>query len=546
MRRSWKWLFFIVLIVTIQHCANPIAPTGGPRDETPPQLDTSLSTPNYQTNFKKQTIELTFDEWVNLQDVFNQVVVSPPLNTRPEVRIKKRTVLFEFAEDEVLREPVTYTINFGESIKDLTEGNSADNLRFVFSTGDFIDSLSIQGVIVDAKTGKPVEGVLFNMYDELQDSVVRTKRPFYFAKTNKEGRFRVENIKSDTFKLFALKDANLNYLFDQSTETIGFLDTFIILPRDLDQSIKLQVFTEEPLLALEDAKTNSFGLIRMGFSKQVPPLQVRSNVPGQTLIEEYKNDSLLIWYPEEVPESWELYVEYDTLLNDTVLVDSLVKATFMSSRSLKWSSARSGTRPQSINPGKPLRYELTHPVASVSSGLFVLTQDTSNKVIIPTISIDTNTLRTISINYPWKEGMPYRLEVLPGAVTDIYGLSLTDTLKQRLVGASKKDYGTLNLTITGIKADSNYVVDLLSGGGSTLVERIIISGKTEYSQVFQSLSPGKYQVLLTVDLNKNGRWDTGDYDLKLQPEPFFIQDVEQLRANWEIDSNIALNELLNN
>ena len=213
MRRIWKWPLFILLAAAIQYCANPIAPTGGPRDETPPQLDTSQSTTNYQTNFEKQTIELTFDEWVNLNDVFNQVVVSPPLDNRPEVRIKKKTILFEFAEEEVLRDSATYTINFGEAIKDLTEGNPADNLRFVFSTGDFIDSLSVQGRIVDARTGEPVEGVLFNMYDELQDTVVRTRRPFYFAKTNKEGQFRVENVKSDTFKLFALKDANLNYLF---------------------------------------------------------------------------------------------------------------------------------------------------------------------------------------------------------------------------------------------------------------------------------------------------------------------------------------------
>ena len=189
---------------------------------------------------------------------------------------------------------------------------------------------------------------------------------------------------------------------------------------------------------------------------------------------------------------------------------------------------------------------MTHPIASVSEDLFILTQDTSNQVIIPTITIDTNTLRTISINYPWREGMPYQLEVLPGAVTDIYGLSLTDTLKQRLIGASKKDYGILNLAIREMKADTNYVVDLLSGGGNTLLERIIISEQTDYSQAFQSLPPGKYQIQLTVDLNKNGRWDTGNYDLKLQPEPFFIIDVEQLRANWEIDSNISLNGLLNN
>ena len=538
MRINRKWPFFILLVVAIQYCANPIAPTGGPRDETPPQLDTSQSTANYQTNFEKQTVELTFDEWVTLNDVFNQVVVSPPLDNRPEVRIKKKTILFEFAEEEVLRDPATYTINFGEAVKDLTEGNAADNLRFVFSTGDFIDSLNVQGTIVDAKTGKPVEDVLFNMYDELQDTVVRTQRPFYFAKTGKDGRFRVENVKSDTFKLFALKDANLNYLFDQSSEAIGFLDTFIILPRDLNQSIELQLFTEEPAFRLAGAVTDQFGVVRLGFSTEVPEVQLSSNVPDLELLEEYKKDSILVWYPQEVGSDWELYVEYDTVLLDTILVDSLAKAPFLSSSSLSWTSARSGNRLQSIAPGKPLIYELDHPVASVDNELFILFQDTIRQRILPTVTIDTNSIRSVSINYPWREGIEYELEVLPGAVTDIFGLSLTDTLQQRLVGASSKDFATLNLSISGIKADSSYVIDLLSG--SKLVERMVVSGQTEYSRVLQNLPPGQYQLELTIDLNNNGRWDTGNYDLKRQPEPFFIKEVERLRANWEVEANIDL------
>lgn len=540
MRRSWKYLLFMALGILLQYCANPIAPTGGPRDETPPQLETSESTANYQTNFEKQTIILAFDEWVTLNDVFNQVVVSPPLVNRPEVRIKKKTILFEFAEEEVLRDSATYTINFGESIKDLTEGNPADNLRFVFSTGDFIDSLSIQGRVVDAKTGEAVEGVLFNMYDELQDSVVRTLRPFYFSKTDKDGRFRVENVKADTFKLFALKDANLNYLFDLSSEAIAFLDTFTVLPRDLNQELILRLFTEEPVLRLESAFPNRFGLVRLAFSKEVPEVQISSNVPGQELIQEYKGDSLLIWYPEEVPASWELYVGYDTILLDTVVIDSLSRTPFLASASLRWINARPGTRPQSINPARPLEYEINHPIGDIDEDLFLLYQDTSRQRISPTISIDTSSIRKLLIRYPWREGMLYELEVLPGAVTDIYGLSFSDTLQQRLVGASPKDYGTLNLSLTGINADTSYVLDVLSGSGNNLVERIIVRGQREYTRVLDNLPPGKYSIQVVIDLNNNGKWDSGNYDEKRQPEPFLLKDVEQLRANWEVEANIDL------
>ena len=149
-------------------CATPIAPDGGPKDETPPQVDSIGTTPNFQTNFQKQRIEITFDEWIKLDDVFNEVVVSPPLNKRPQITTKGKTVRVDFDEEEVLREAATYTINFGEAVQDLTESNPAEDLRFVFSTGDFIDSLEISGTIKDVLTNEPVEGALFMLYDNCQ------------------------------------------------------------------------------------------------------------------------------------------------------------------------------------------------------------------------------------------------------------------------------------------------------------------------------------------------------------------------------------------
>ena len=145
-----------LLILLLYSCATPTTPTGGPRDENPPQIDTTLSTPNFQTRFLKQDISLTFNEWVMLEDVFNQVIISPPLQFKPEIYIKKKSVIIKWDERETLRENVTYTFNFGESVKDLTEKNPAEKLRFVFSTGDFIDSLTLSGKVVDAVDGKPL------------------------------------------------------------------------------------------------------------------------------------------------------------------------------------------------------------------------------------------------------------------------------------------------------------------------------------------------------------------------------------------------------
>ena len=133
--RQFVYIAFLTYFLAniIWGCANVGTLTGGDKDETPPQLDTLNSTRNFQTNFPGRSFELTFDEWLTLNDVFNQVIVSPPLEFRPEVSLKKKTVHFEFNDDEILREDATYVINFGEAIEDFTEGNAAE-MRFVFST----------------------------------------------------------------------------------------------------------------------------------------------------------------------------------------------------------------------------------------------------------------------------------------------------------------------------------------------------------------------------------------------------------------------------
>ncbi|MEL6922896.1 MAG: Ig-like domain-containing protein, partial [Bacteroidota bacterium] len=188
--------------ILLSDCATPGNPDGGPRDEQPPQLDSLSSTPNYQTNFTKQRLEFTFDEWVKLNNPVKEVLVSPPFIKSLNLTIRKKTVRVEFPEDEELKENTTYTINFGDAIQDLTESNPVPDFRFVFSTGDEIDSLSINGSIKDAITGEPVPDVRVFLYYNQADSVVRTIKPYYFAKADKNGSFKIENLPAATFKAF--------------------------------------------------------------------------------------------------------------------------------------------------------------------------------------------------------------------------------------------------------------------------------------------------------------------------------------------------------
>jgi hypothetical protein len=201
--------------------------TGGPKDEDPPRLVESIPE-NYSLNFDEKRIEITFDEFIQLDNVNQELVISPPIGAKPDVRLRSKSILIEL-ESELL-ENTTYTLNFGNAIKDNNESNPLTNFEFVFSTGDYLDSLSVGGTLLRAFDLTPPEDpVMIMLYDNLSDSVVFHELPVYIGKTGKEGVYRINNLKADTFKLFALKDVNNNFLFDLPNEQIAFLDTTVII-----------------------------------------------------------------------------------------------------------------------------------------------------------------------------------------------------------------------------------------------------------------------------------------------------------------------------
>ncbi|MCB9295555.1 MAG: Ig-like domain-containing protein [Lewinellaceae bacterium] len=532
------WLLPL-LALALTFCANPIPPEGGLRDEQPPQLVPEESTPNLQTNFEKQRIELTFDEWFEVQDVFNQVVISPPLEYQFEITLKRKTLRFDFDEKEVLRDSATYTINFGEAVRDITERNPADNLRFVFSTGDFIDSLSVSGTIVDAEKGEPVEDVLFMLYENLADTVVRTERPFYFARTDEQGSFRIENVKAGRFKGFALQDANRNYLFDQAQEPIGFPDSLLVLRDSLEPRVRIRLFTEDQPLRLMGSDDSRYGLVRVHFSKPPEDLDISYKDIGQQVIIERNPDTTRIWYDLPQDSAWSIYLQKDTILNDTVKVRARSRQAFLDKNMLQ--PARSSKGPLRLNPTKEASLLFNAPITAFDASLMRLYEDTSRLVVQPEYSLDTNGQRRLIIAHPWKEGLPYELELLPGALTSLFGQQ-NDTLLQPIQVELLKSFGNLTLQFDSLSADSSYYVELL-GKNNERVESFTIQGDTAYQRAFRALPPGTYSVRFIEDWNGNGRWDTGDYDERRQPEPIYLRPLDQLRANWDLETDINFVDL---
>jgi len=577
--------YLIPLYFLLAGCAVQGSLTGGPRDETPPLLDQSLSTPNYQTHFQKQTIVLAFNEWVELKDVFNQVVISPPLEKRPTIERKKKTIQFKFDDEEVLRDSATYVINFGQAIRDLTEGNPAP-IVFVFSTGEYIDSLTVTGSVEEALTGKPVENALFMLYENRADSVVRTERPFYFARTGKDGKFTVTNVREGTFKVVALLDPNLNYHYDGESEKIAFLDSALVvktppeperdtlaadslahqlpltpdsliadsimLPALPDSTVQrpllpspptgpavvMRLFEEEKALFPNVKDAGIYGLVKLGFNREPYDAVITFDSVGQTVYREQVKDTLLLWYHLPVDTAWRVYIRRDTTV-DTVLVKSGLRAAFLQNSVL--AAEKLPQRPTTGNhhPTEPWAITYERPLDSFDLAKILLLEDTAKVEVRPKVAIDSLDRRTLKIFYTWKEGTAYESVLLPGCVSDIFGLTTTDTLHRKMTTGALKDYGTLSLHLTNLNPDTSYFVKILNATNA-----IVASYRVRDVQVFdaklEALGPGIYNVEVVEDLDGNGRWTTGSYDSHRQPERTFRSAVDELRANWELDSEVEV------
>jgi hypothetical protein len=524
----------------LQYCASVTAPTGGGKDNVPPQLIAEKSTPNLQTEFTKQPIVLIFDEWVKLQDVYNQVVVSPPIEGSPDIRIRKKSVIFEFPEAVRLRDSATYIVNFGEAVQDITESNPAENLRYVFSTGTFIDSLSLQMDVVDAFTGEPVEGVLVMLYDQLDDSVVYRELPFYFATSRERGRVELTNLREGTFKLFAQIDAGKKYLYEAAGEPMAFREEPVAIT-DTTAPVVLLLSRPRGELRLKDRESDTYGRLELTFSDKPPALEVFSRMDeAPDYLREWRGDTtLVLWYDADTLETWEVLLRSDTTLRDTLSIRIPDREAFMESAQLRVESR--ATKEGDLNPSRPLWLEFNHPIVELDTAAARLLEDTTLLPVKGRLEKDSLNPRRLNLTYRWKKGMSYRLVIPPDALRDLYGLQPADTLNINFLTNLRKNYGTFDFSFENAPADTTYLLTLLLDEKE--VASFSVQAGTDQDRSLKALPVGQYQLRVITDLNQNRRWDPGSYAKKRQPEPIVTRNLQQLRANWIVDVHVDFNDL---
>lgn len=529
--------FFSLLMATgllsvallFDSCASTGELLAGPKDTTPPDLDSVMSTPNYQTRFAKQEIVLVFDEFVEVKDAFKQVLVSPPLVYLPKVTGRGKKVTFAFHKDEVLRPEVTYTINFGESIVDFREGNKLKNFSFVFSTGDVLDSLSLEGTVYDAKTLQPAENVQILVYDRWFDSIVVKERPYYTVKTDKSGQFICRNIKADTFAVLGLMDNNVNLRYDLETEKIAFLDSLVVLT-DSTFKTPLTFYISTPLakpkLLVKNTKTRGF--IELIYNRLPDTFNLAVSDPGITLYQEKKADTLNLYYSSGA-DSFDLYI-----LHDTIRVKQAGKET--QSKLAKF-AVKSHNLSPNLLPADSLQLNFSTPVQEAVLDSVVVS-DTIGVIDDLTFSWSANR-KNLFVKGKWRPAMPYTIQLDSAIMKDLYDRALDSAGYSFSFLPTDKTSG---LSLVFEQFDSLKQYHILVYRGNVLTDSFSFSGSGMFTKNYKLLVPDVYTIEVIQDDNQNGRWDPADYWNKRQPEKMKTVKTERLEINRVNDFRVVWTE----
>ena len=534
MKPTPSYLLLLLAGLLLAGCAQVVKPTGGPRDIEPPKI--VESTPqNYSPGFASDRIILKFDEFIQTKDLNKQMIISPPLKYKPVVKVKGKYLELEIKD--TLKENTTYSINFGEGVVDLTEGNALDSNTFVFSTGDYVDSLSISGRVKKAIDLSPAEEVLVMLYPDLNDSVPCRELPYYFTKTKKDGSFTITNIGARDYQIFALEDKNANYLFDQPNEAIAFPDSFLTIPGS--DSIELSLFEENSgKQYLKREKAEHFGWVQFVFNlpakdPTVTPLNFSAKKPW--FIEELSKgrDSLSLYLTDvEGLDTLKLAVADGAGFIDTVKIKLPKRGEKAKGKKTKKPvnlDLKSPVKGRKIDYFRPFVISSNHPLKRFDPSKVTFTEGEDTLVV--KAGIEGEVQKRLKLEHKFAPEKDYKLYILPGAIEDIFGFA-NDTIALTFSTRSIEDYGQFKLKVNAPDRGHPYVIQMMLKDNIVREDKITSGTVLEYP----NLIPASYKFKLIYDSNGNGKWDTGQYGSRLQPEKVIYYSGEvEIRANWDVE-----------
>jgi hypothetical protein len=576
--------YALLVICGFYACASMGNPTGGDYDVKPPQFVGSKPAPD-AIEFKGNKIELLFNEFLNIEKPSEKVIITPPQQKSPLIRAVGRKITVELKD--TLIPNTTYTFDFTDAIVDNNEGNSIEGFSFAFSTGNIIDSLVISGILLNAENLEPMPNVMVGLHANPEDSAFTTIPFTRTSQTNDRGMFWIRNIASGSYRLFALTDMNRNFKFDQPGEAIAFGDSLIIpsfepavrmdtiwkdsLTVDTIQEVHYTRFTPDDLklfLFKEDFETQYFSKIERPDEKQfilhfnagkaLPPELhllddepenewfIHEFLPGQKSIRYWITDSLV--YKRDTLKLEMTYCADDSLNQLISRLDTL-QNVLRRREAPKDKSKNNETKTEflgveitpsgTLNVYDTLKITFSEPLISldIQNIHFQQKVDTlwENREL-PLIRDSLNPRFFYAANN-WPYEQEYRIKIDSAAIYSIYN-KWNDSIEIKMKTPPEEEYGHLYVVIEGIEGRG--WGQLLDGSEKVIKESALYDGEL----AFENIKPGKYYLRCIDDVNGNGKWDTGNYAGKQQPESvYYYPTFFEIRKFSEIEHHWNLKEI---
>ncbi|WP_417236740.1 Ig-like domain-containing domain [Bizionia paragorgiae] len=524
--RLYNFLFIAVIGLIIVSCANRGSPSGGEMDITPPKIVKSIPE-NFSTNFKSKEIKIYFNEYIKIKNLSKQLIVSPPMENAPEITpLGTASKYITIKIHDTLKPNTTYAFNFGNSILDNNEENPFTYYRYVLSTGDYIDSLTVKGSIknaLDFESDTYVSVALYEYNDTYSDSLIYKRTPDYVTNTlDSTTNFTIENVKAGTYMLRALKDKNSDNKFQQKTDKIAFYETPITVPND-SAFYKLNLFSEVSHYKASKPKLVSGEKIAFGFDGDYKHAnitllsQAPNSFKARTMKEEGK-DTINYFYSPKLEVDSLIFKVANKMVVDTFTVrikdnkrDSLVVTPFPKN---------------AIKPNEDFTLSANIPFSRFDEQKMTIRDKDS--VVVPYKVAYDSLQNTYRFNFDKTEENKYTIELLPEAITDFFE-NKNDTIKYSLRTLAANKYANIRVNLSN--AVYPIILQLTNNKGEVKAEAYV----TEPKPVdFEFLEANTYYLRAIFDTNKNGKYDTGNYLKGIQPERVSYADkVVEGRSGWD-------------
>lgn len=529
--------FAIICLLIFGRCAQQVSPTGGKKDSIPPTLVESNPL-NKTLNFKGRKVELFFDEYVVVDNINQKLVITPEADNPYSYKQNGMSVLLTFKNE--FKDSTTFTLNFGDAIKDFAEKNPAKNLKIVFSTGITLDSGRVYGTLKDIRTNKPLFDALVGLYNVSDTLNIAKQKPYYFSRTDSSGVFSIENVQTREYKLIAIDDKNRNMLYNAKDERMGFLGKSITAGADsVGYNLNMFLSDNTPMKIQRTLpRVNNYGVV---FNKGVEQVNVT-----------FMNKDTLPYLlePGGTLKFFNVEPHPDTTLVKLAAMDSLGKVTeFEQKIAFQAQRGKDRTRdpltlttlPEANKPvNNPFTYKiiLSKPIQFVDDKKIALITDSLTHEPLSAFKWNWNknhNIITVEAKSFAKDTVKW--DIPKGSIISVEGDTLPKTLLRHPV-LKEEDYGLIKGRVTNADTARRFIIELVDEQYKT-IQTIYESPYT-----FMHIPQGKYYLRLTLDRNRNRRWDTGQMDEGIQPEPvYYMPDKILLKANFELnDINITIPE----